>query len=467
MNSKLLLLIFIAFQFVTAEKIYTQVKVPSIFSNNMVLQQKSETQIWGWDQPSKEITIKASWDTTVVKVKCSNTSLWRATLKTPYAGGPYFITIAGTDKLILSNVMIGEVWICAGQSNMEMSANWGIKNGEEEVKSACYTNIRLFNENKRFNESPQVDCSGNWEECSPATMRTFSAVGYFFGRYLQDSLKVPIGLINISWAGIAGECFVTKDRILNDSLLSANARKQRKDYSWCPFMPGGLYNSMLYPIIPFRIAGAIWYQGEANIITANGYNKLLKTLIENWRSDFGFNFPFYFVQIAPFAYSEERNAAFLREAQQQTLEVLNTGMVVTTDLVDNIKNIHPKDKQTVGLRLANLALSEYYGFKRIVSKSPVYKSMKIEKNKIRIYFDNVPTTLISKNGQPTCLRIAGKDHKFISAQGKIDKTTLIVYAKNLKNPVAVRFSFTSDSMGNLFNKEGLPVSPFRTDKWNE
>ncbi|MDP4185134.1 MAG: sialate O-acetylesterase, partial [Bacteroidota bacterium] len=259
--------------------------------------------------------------------------------------------------------------------------------------------------------------------------------------------------------------FVNKDRILNDSLLYTNSRKQNVT-PWWPTIIGGIYNAMIYPVIPYRIAGAIWYQGETNVPTANGYNKLLKTLIENWRSDFGTDFPFYFVQIAPFTYGKEVNAAFLREAQQKTLDVPNTGMVVTTDLVDNVKDIHPKDKKSVGIRLANLALSEHYGIKGIVCKSPVYQSMKVEKNKIRIYFNNVQTTLTSKNGAPTCLEIAGEDHKFIPAQGKIEKNTLVVYAKNLKTPVAVRFSFTSDSMGNLFSKEGLPVSPFRTDDWN-
>ncbi|MDP4205187.1 MAG: sialate O-acetylesterase, partial [Bacteroidota bacterium] len=441
MRLKILLVVCITLQFTTIEKTFSQIKLPSVFCNNMVLQQRSDVPIWGWDAPGNELTIKTSWDTTTVKVRCANTAFWKTTLKTPSAGGPYTITIKGSDEQTLSNVMIGEVWICSGQSNMEMNSTWGIKKGDEEVKNADYPNIRFFSIKKIANESRQINCYGKWEECTPATMKNFSAAGYFFGKQLQDSLKVPIGLINISWGGAPAECFINKELITNDYTLTANARKL-KEYPWWPSLIGGIYNAMIYPIIPYQIAGAIWYQGESNVTTANGYNKLLKTLIENWRADFGNNFPFYFVQIAPYTYEKDVNAAFLREAQLKSLEVPNTGMVVTTDLVDNIKDIHPKDKKSVGIRLANLALSDHYGIKGIICKSPVYKSMKIEKNRIRIFFDNVPTKLISKNGAPSCLEIAGEDHKFVPAQGVIDKNTLVVFTKDIKNPVAVRFSFT-------------------------
>lgn len=441
---------------------FAQVCLPSVIGNNMVLQQKSEVPLWGWDAPGAKIEVTQSWDTTIVKTICDNSARWKVALKTPGAGGPYTVTIKGSSTITLKNVMTGEVWLCSGQSNMEMNADWGIKNGTEEIKNADFPNIRFFQVKKVGSETPQNNCFASWNACSPETMRSFSAAAYFFGRELQQKLNVPIGLINASWGGTPAEVWTPAKIVEEDSLLSRFAKKLIP-YIWRPVGPGVLYNAMIAPLIPFRIAGTIWYQGESNASFPQSYYSLFSTLIRSWRNDFGYEFPFYFVQIAPFTYDKGDRADLIREAQMKTLSVSRTGMVVTTDLVDDIKNIHPKDKQTVGKRLANLALEKQYAVPGIIGQSPVYRSMKVEKNKIRVFFDYLPTKLVCKGVSPSCLEIAGEDLHFVQAEGKIEKNRLIVYSKSIKHPVAVRFAFKNDAVGNLFSQEGLPVSPFRTD----
>ena len=222
---------------------------------------------------------------------------------------------------------------------------------------------------------------------------------------------------------------------------------------------------MIAPLIPYRIAGAIWYQGESNADNPESYRKLFKTLIENWRHDFGNDFPFYYVQIAPFTYDKEIRAPLIREMQMQTMDVPKTGMVVVSDLVDDVKNIHPRNKQDVGKRLANWALAETYNVKGLVYKHPLYQSMNVEKSKVRISFENVSKGLKAGGDEITCFEIAGDDKVFKPAKVKIDGNTVLVSSKEVKTPVAVRFSWSNDAIGNLFSQEGLPVAPFRTDDW--
>jgi sialate O-acetylesterase len=296
-------------------------------------------------------------------------------------------------------------------------------------------------------------------------MRTFSSVGYFFSRTLHQNLNIPIGIIEVAWGGTPAEVWVKSDLVEADPLLKSSAAKLLT-YDWWPNKPGVTYNSMIKPLIPFSIAGAIWYQGEGNTINFESYRKLMNTLIGNWRSDFGKEFPFYFVQIAPYAYGKDTKAAMIRESQMKTMyDVPKTGMIVVSDLVDDIKNIHPANKQDVGKRLANWALSETYGIKGIAYRFPMYESMKVEKSKIRISFQHVPNGLIVKGDEILHFEIAGADKVFVPATAKIDGSTVIVSAKGIKTPEAVRFSFSNDAMGNIFSKEGLPVAPFRTDSW--
>ena len=242
---------------------FGQIKLPAVIGDNMVLQQNSEVAIWGWGDPGSEIKVSGSWNKDTVKAKISNQSEWKVKLKTPSAGGPFTVSIKGNDEVVLKNVMIGEVWICSGQSNMEWSADSKINNAEEEVKNANYPNIRFFHVKKLGSETPQNNCFAKWEDCTPETMHSFSAVGYFFGRNLQQNLNVPIGIIEVAWGGTPAEVWVRADLVESDPLLKACAEKLIT-YDWWPSKPGVVYNGMIAPLVPYRIAGAIWYQGESN-----------------------------------------------------------------------------------------------------------------------------------------------------------------------------------------------------------
>ena len=442
-----------------------QIRLPAVIGDNMVLQQKSEANIWGWGEPGSEIRVTGSWNNDTVKTKISNYSTWSVKLKTPAAGGPYTVNINSGDEVTLKNVMIGEVWICSGQSNMEWSANHNLLNAEEEKKNATYPNIRLLHVTKMASETPQDNCFGSWEECSPASMQSFSSVGYFFSRNLHTNLNIPIGIIEVAWGGTPAEVWVKAEQLESDPLLSSSAKKLLT-YDWWPNKPGVAYNAMIAPLIPYNIAGAIWYQGEGNTINYESYRKLMNTLIGNWRNDFEKEFPFYFVQIAPYSYSPETKSAMIREMQMLTMsDIPKTGMVVVSDLVDDVKNIHPANKQDVGKRLANWALAETYGVKGIAYRHPAYESMRVEKSKVRISFRDASNGLIIKGDKLLHFEIAGPEKIFVPATAKIDGNTVIVSAKGVKTPEAVRFSFSNDAMGNLFSSEGLPVVPFRTDRW--
>lgn len=445
---------------------HAQLKLPSIIGDHMVLQQQSDAALWGWAGPGDTLAISGSWDKEIiVKTRTTNMGTWKTSLKTPVAGGPYTITIRrGKNETVISDVMIGEVWICSGQSNMQWSATSGVADAKDDMPKANFPGIRLFNIDRTAAESPQVRGDGQWRLCTPETMKDFSAVGYFFGKKLHADLKVPIGLINASWGGTPAEVWVPKEKVASDPALKESAAKLN-EFAWWPRSPGVVYNAMIRPLVPFGIAGAIWYQGEGNTAAPATYAKLMQTMIESWRSDFGKEFPFYYVQIAPFKYGRNFEGALIREQQSKLLSVPKTGMVIITDAVDNVADIHPKFKKPVGDRLANFALADTYKKPLLGYQSPVYKSMQVEKGKIRIFFNYAEIGLISHNGDPTQFTIAGQDGKFVPAIAKIEGSTVVVFAKEVKVPVAVRFCWDNTSIPNLFNKEGLPVSCFRTDSW--
>lgn len=446
--------------FIAAE---AQVRLPNIFADHMVLQQNSEVSIWGWASTPGKVTISESWDTVQVKAVVANTSFWRAYIKTPSAGGPYTISVKGGNEVVLHDVMIGEVWLCSGQSNMAWPLG-GALDGKEEVPNANNANIRLFQVPQSAAETPQIRGEGGWQVCSPESAKGFSAVGYYFGKRLQEKLNVPIGLLNISWGGTPAEAWTPSDRIESDSILRQGAAKLNPENPWGPTSPGSIFNSMIYPVLHFGIAGAIWYQGESNAGNASTYETTMAQLIQSWREGFGKQFPFYYVQIAPYTYGNDQGNV-VREQELKMLSIPHTGMVVIWDHVENVKDIHPKYKQPVGDRLANYALGDNYGQTGFAYKSPVYKSMTVEKHAIRISFDNAPTGLMSKGGDPTEFQIAGADGNFVPATAKLDGSDVIVSSKNVKDPVAVRFGWPNESIPNLFSKEGLPASCFRTDNW--
>ena len=460
---KIVLVLTIMFIFST--NMFAKITLPSVFADNMVLQQNSDVAIWGWSDPGETVKIVTSWNSKdTVKVKADNSSAWKTSIKTIGAGGPYSIQILGNGGAKLNNVMLGEVWVCSGQSNMEMSVNWKLINGEEEAAKANNPNIRIFHVQKIGAEYPQQTCNATWTMCTPETMRATSAVGYFFAREIQQKLNVPVGIIVSAWGGTPAEVWIEKSRIENNPELSK--AKYTDKFDWWPGNPGTLYNSMIYPVVPYGIAGAIWYQGESNVGNHQVYAKLMKTLIENWRADFKKDFPFYLVQIAPYDYGDKGTSEYIREQEEIVAKTVpNTGMVVITDLVDNIKDIHPKDKLNVGKRLANYALAETYKQNVGTYKSPAYQSMQFEKGKVRLTFNNIFSGIKCTGKTPEKFLLAGDDQKFVLATAKIEGSTIVLSSKLVKTPVAVRFCFDDTTMPDVFSTEGLPLAPFRTDKW--
>jgi sialate O-acetylesterase len=460
----LFLLIFSVFSISSFGKVI----LPAVFADNMVLQQKSDVAIWGWAAPGETLKIVCSWNSSdTVKVKADNTAAWKTTIKTIGAGGPYTVSILGSSNVKLNNVMLGEVWVCSGQSNMEMSVNWKLINGEEDAAKANNSNIRIFHVQKIGAQYPQNTCNATWTMCTPETMRSTSAIGYFFARELQQKLNVPVGIIVSAWGGTRAEVWMGKSLIEDNPELNNVSYKRQIDF-W-PDGPGVLYNSMIYPVMPYGIAGAIWYQGESNCDNHHMiYSKLMKTLIENWREGFKKDLPFYQVQIAPYDYGDQGTSEYIREQQELvTKTVPNTGMVVISDLVDNIKNIHPRNKVDVGKRLANYALAETYKADVGAYKSPAFEEMKIEKDKVLVKFSNAPVGLKCTGKTPSKFLIAGDDRNFVQATAKIEGSTVVLSSQQVKAPVAVRFCFDDTSMPDVYSKEGLPLAPFRTDAWDK
>lgn len=444
---------------------FGNVRLPSVLASNMVLQQKATITLWGWADPGEKIAITSSWNNQTDTVLATGDANWKIKINMPAAGGPFTITFKASNIITLDNVMIGEVWICSGQSNMEWSSRQTIQQMKDELPHAANNNIRLFQISKTTSDNMQDDVAAQWKVCSSESADGFSAVGYFFGKKLEEVLHVPIGLIGSNWGGTSAEVWTPAKVINADSMLQQAAAKQAV-YMWWPNMPGKAYNAMIYPLINFSISGVIWYQGESNVTTASTYSKLFSTMINAWRKDWQKDFPFYYVQIAPFNYNNKNVGALLREQQEKTLFTPNTGMVVISDLVDDVKNIHPLDKRDVGLRLANLALAETYNQNINAYKSPMFKNMEIDKNKAVVYFDNAPNGFVTKDGKsPAEFYIAGEDKNFLPAEVKMEKNRLIVFNKQIQKPVAVRFAFSNTAISNIFSKEGLPVAPFRTDDW--
>ncbi len=649
------------------------IEMPSIFSDNMVLQRNTDVSFWGKAEPNMKISINTTWGESSNTIVNSD-GKWLTKIKTPQAGGPYEVNLQIGDSVITyKNVLIGEVWLCSGQSNMEMPVQgWlpanPILNSKEEIEKANYPSIRLFTVARAISNKEEFNCKGQWEECNPKTVATFSATAYFFGKNLYDELNIPVGLIHSSWGGTPVEAWTgakflgrEKDfqKVLEDIKNSGpdienynewllthpvvDVSKKEADNKWMnldfndsecseinytdsnwnvmnlpqywestevgnfdgavwfrkeikippnwigrdlvlelgpiddmdrtyvngfligsrekegyynvdrvynipgsdvlpnklviavrvvdnqgggglwgtkeklkiyppgsneqislasewkylpvaeyrdqkffvfgakgnnfnerptvklaltPYTPTLLFNGMINPLIPYSIKGVIWYQGEANTGNPEAYTTLFPLMIENWREEWNEQFPFYYVQIAPFDYGDQTHSERLREAQLKTLLVPSTGMAVTLDIGDP-NSIHPGDKEDVGDRLARWALAKNYNID-IPYSGPIYKSMKVDGDKIILSFDYAQDGLIIKerNGENNFL-IAGKDKVFKKATVKIDNDKLIISNKEIKNPLAVRYCFTNTSEATLFDNDGLPASSFRTDDWNE
>jgi sialate O-acetylesterase len=478
---------------------FADVKLPAIISDNMVLQQNTTIALWGWADAGEAIEIKNNWNNKTEKVNADDKGNWLVHLKTIKAGGPYTISISGKNKIELHNVLLGEVWLCSGQSNMEFPLKkhqgWqtGVVNAEQEISQANYPMMRMFIVEKNTSTIPLNDVKGSWNICSPQTAGNFSAVAYYFGKRIQKETGFPVGLIHSSWGGTPAESWTKKEVLKSDkdfaSILDrydnslkdypVNLKKYEQELiQWKndsmrqkPAKPADpvknskspmlLYNAMIHPLVSFTLKGVIWYQGESNADRAYQYRKLFPSLIKSWRKDWKQDLPFYFVQIAPF-YKQNPE---IREAQLLTFKTIpNTGMAVITDSGDSL-DIHPRNKEVVGERLALWALAKNYGKSNIAYSGPVYQSMKIEGNKIILHFDFVNNGLASRESDLKEFTIAGADQKFVPARAVIKGNTVEVWSSEINNPVAVRFAWKNFMRPNFYNGAGLPASPFRTDDW--
>lgn len=461
------------------------VRLPNVIGSNMVLQRDAELPFWGWADAGEEVTVSIGSES--AKVTADDNGMWMVKLPAMKAGGPHSVTVKGKNTLKLSNVLVGEVWVCSGQSNMEWRVRTSV-NPEKEIADAKYPKIRLFHIPRTPAGSPQNDVNAAWKECSPETIPDFSAVAYFFGRKIHKDLDVPVGLINTSWGGTRIEPWTTIDGFRSVPSLVALADrtvKQHDDYVKAAAAakgkgadapkdplenrgaPTGLYNGMIHPIVPFAIRGALWYQGESNRAEGVAYEQKMHALINGWRQIWHRgDFPFLFVQLAPFKYGGDVELLpQIWEAQTKTLELPNTGMAVTTDIT-NLTDIHPRNKQDVGKRLALWALANTYGKKDLVYSGPLYDSMSVEDGgKVRLKFKHVGSGLAARGGKPlSWFQIAGKDGEFVDADARIDGDSVIVSSDKVKEPTDVRFGWHQEAEPNLMNKEGLPASPFRTGK---
>ena len=503
-----------------------EVKMPAIFSDHMVLQQQIPVPVWGWAQPGEDVTV--TFNGQKLSAKANENGRWGVKL-TPLAASatPAELEIAGKNTVKFTDVLVGEVWVCSGQSNMEFGIRNAV-NGDKEVAEADHPLIRLFTVPKKVTGVPQDDVrrdppfGGEWLACTPTNVGGggwggFTAAGYFFGRDLQNELKVPVGLIHTSWGGTPAEAWTAHKYIVDDPDLrpieerydqsaerfsrekesvakmrdeamrkweaqaalakAAGKAPPRKpstpsDPSESPNSPSVLYNGMIAPIVPFAIRGAIWYQGESNAGRAHQYRKLLPAMIKSWRDAWDEpDMDFYIVSLANFQNParEPGNSdwAELREAQAMTAAQPHNGQALAIDLADagNPGDIHPKNKQDVGHRLALVALAKTYG-KSVDYSGPEYKDFKIDGDKAVIHF-NFADGMMARGGPPLKgFQIAGEDQKWYWADAKIEGNSVIVSSPSVAKPAAVRYDWAHNPQGNLYGKDGLPAVPFRTDTWN-
>jgi sialate O-acetylesterase len=454
------------------------VHLPHIFGNQMVLQRDLPVRFWGTAEPGEKVTVTVGKNESTATADAKGK--WHAELPAMSASEkPVVVKVAGKNTIELHDVLVGEVWVCSGQSNMQMAVN-GVNNAKKEIAESTHLQIRLFTVPMKASAEPLEDIDAYWKECNPYSVPSFSAVAYFFGRYLHEQLGVPIGLVDTSWGGTRIEPWTPPvgfssvpavTSILTNLQKDAVAKKPmstKKKNKWDQGqgVPTRLYNGMINPIVPFAIRGAIWYQGESNNGEGMLYFEKMKALIAGWRAVWNEgDFPFYYVQLAPFKYGgDPTSLAKIWEAQSAALSIPDTGMAVIND-VGNLKNIHPMDKQDVGKRLALWALAKNYG-KQIVYSGPVYKSMSIDGSNIRLKFDSVGGGLTARDGKALdWFTIAGEDKKFVPATAKIDGDSIVVSASDVAKPAAVRFAWSQIAEPNLANAEGLPASAFRTDRW--
>lgn len=474
------------------ESAQADVRLSSVFSDHMVLQRGMKVPVWGWANEGETVTVEFRGQKTVATTVNGK---WMVRLPSLKAGGPDTMKVTGKNSVVIRDVLVGEVWVCSGQSNMEfpLSASFESKTA---IDTAANPNIRLFTVPKLKAEFPVSNVAAQWQECNPDTVKGFSAVGYFFGRDLQKALNVPVGLIHTSWGGSPAEVWMSQDVLVSNPAyqrdildaypeqlkwyqnelakweketadLAKEGKQPARGRPWPTWKPTELYNGMIAPLLPYAIKGAIWYQGESNAGRAWQYRTLFADMIRNWRRDWNQgDFTFLAVQLAPFmkVQPEPQESAWaeLREAQLLTTQALpKYGMAVITDVGDPV-DIHPTKKEPVGGRLALAARGIAYG-EKIEYSGPVYKNMKIDGNTIVLSFDHAKSGLEARGGELTGFAIAGSDHKFVWAKAEIKGNKVVVSSPSVAQPVAVRYGWADCPVVNLWNKDGLPATPFRTD----
>jgi sialate O-acetylesterase len=458
--------------------------------SNMVVQQNHPFCVWGRVEAGAVVEIRADWTGGVVAVKAGVDGQFLGVIMVPAvkAGDykPHRLDVeSGASRISLTNILIGEVWLCSGQSNMQFSMK-EVTDSTREVAAAQFSNLRLLNVDLNFSAMPIDSIKGKWVECTPVTVRGFSAVGYYFGRELQQVLNVPVGIIFSGIGASAAQAYVPEEVLAADTMLDRvylepylNSPRSKEvingGFSFekvtRPFL---LYNAMIYPLRRYSIRGICWYQGESNRLERDSYTRLTQALIKSWRESFGQGeLPFYYVQVAPFFLDKEdptlADYAFFREAQEKVASLNNTAMVTTID-VGEAKNLHPHNKKPIGVRLAKTALNRIYGLSDIVYRGPRYQHMEIRGKEAVIYFEPGTTSggLLTDNGSaPAYFMISGEDRVFYPATAMIDGDRILVWSAAVRKPVAVRYAFTNYPVTHLQNGEGWPVLPFRTDSWPE
>jgi len=490
------------------------VRLPAIFSDHMVLQQRAKVHIWGWASPGEQINVSVPWQKKNIEGRTDNTGNWNILVQTPAAGGPYDIKISGKNSIALKDILIGEVWFCSGQSNMVFPLKYS-DSAKAEIARANDPLIRYFSVKKQFGSQPFKDSPGSvWEKTSSETAPSFSAVAYYFAKKVHHDTTVPVGIICSAWSGTPAEAWTPKSVLQKDSSFqfylrrwndipktvgadsmayhlaltkwkennnSAGNSAKKPDLPrtvyyyqkpWCE--PGALFNGMVNPMTPYTIKGVLWYQGESNVGEADNYEHLFTAMIKSWRHQWGLQneqnrFPFYFVQIAPFGYGDLDAAARLREAQYNVMKKINnTGMAVTID-VGNMNNIHFTHKKEVGERLALVALAKSYGFKNIVFEGPVCKKFIKVKDQLQLNFDQQLFT--AGHQEPDGFEIGYKNPDsdsliFVKAQLIIKGSKVIVWNNRVKDPLIVRYAWLEAGNANLVNKTGLPAYPFQQKFYN-
>ena len=456
-----------------APGIRADVQLPALFGNHMVIQSGAPIHVWGLADPNEEITV--SFRSQKVQVAASDIGQWHAYMDPADTGGPYVLEVRGNNRITIEDVHVGEVWVGSGQSNMV----WPLQrsqNAEEEIAAAKHTGIRYFKVEQSTSDVPLEDVTGEWRVVSPETAAELSGVAYFFGRHLHQELALPIGIIQSAWGGTPAEAWTSLETLKDDSSLAAlirsydraaRAARARGQNPRLHHKPASLFNAMVAPLTQYPIRGVIWYQGENNGNRGQGilYRRLFKALIQDWRTEWGLgDFPFLFVQLANYGrVSSASTWPELREAQSMALGLTRTGMAVTID-IGNPTDIHPRNKQDVGLRLALAARAIAYGETGLTYSGPAFRLATWEGREVRIWFNHTANGLEARGGPLEGFELAGASGGFYVGEARIVGNTVVVSNPAVVAPVQVRYAWAADPSGNLFNSEGLPASPFRTMK---